>query len=132
MSRLLTVTRRYSLPALHSLGNPEWSPRENLECFGACSRPHGHEYQIEVTVGGEPDPDSGLLMSREDIDEIVSRALLEPLQGQDLSRHFHQTTGEALALEFFRRLQPEFPAAVRLHRVTVHETAKNFFTHQPG
>jgi 6-pyruvoyltetrahydropterin/6-carboxytetrahydropterin synthase len=128
MGEQVTVTRRYRLPALHTLSGTGLSAAENESVFGACSRLHGHEYLVDVTLEGRIDGESGLVFSLDELDRVVSLRILEPYRGANLSDHFTHTTGEALALDFYRILEPEFPPTVRLRAVTVHETPKNSFT----
>jgi 6-pyruvoyltetrahydropterin/6-carboxytetrahydropterin synthase len=127
MAEVVSITRRYSLPALHTLAGPGFSPAKNEQVFGACSRLHGHEYLVDVTLGGAVDGTTGLLFSRDKLDEIVDLKIIQPFRGANLSDHFAHTTGEALALEFYRILEKGFPPTVQLRAVTVHETAKNSF-----
>jgi 6-pyruvoyltetrahydropterin/6-carboxytetrahydropterin synthase len=123
----LTLTRRYQLPALHILSAPSLSAEENFSVFGPCSRLHGHDYQIEVTVSGRVDPDSGMLINRDDLDRLVAKAVLEPYRGRNLSDYFPHTTGEALALEFYRILGSVLDPPVELDSIILRETAKNSF-----
>jgi len=125
--RILSLTRSYRLPALHALSGPELSDSQACSIFGPCSRLHGHDYRIEVTLSGTLDPATGMLIRRDEFDQRVSTALIDRLRGENLNEHFTFTTGEALAVEFCRILSGVFPSPVRLTRVRVHETAKNSF-----
>jgi 6-pyruvoyltetrahydropterin/6-carboxytetrahydropterin synthase len=125
--REIFVTKSYALPALHQLGVESLPAEENFKIFGPCSRLHGHDYQVEVTVTGKVDAASGLLIRREQLDRIVEAELIERFKGRNLSHHFPHTTGEALAVEFYRLLKPHFPPPTCLSRLTVLETAKNSF-----
>lgn len=127
MSTEIFLTKRYKLPALHQLGSPRYSAEKNLHTFGACSRLHGHEYELEVTVWGKVDPITGILMSRDELDRVVRCHVIEPFTGRNLSNYFSLTTGEALALEFFELLHKRLPPHLVLSRLTVNETAKNSF-----
>jgi 6-pyruvoyltetrahydropterin/6-carboxytetrahydropterin synthase len=100
----------------------------NLRVFGPCSRLHGHDYELEVTVSGEVDSRSGLLIGREDLDRIINQHCIKPFLGTNLSEHFTHTTGEALAFEFYELLSPHLPSHISLKRMTINETAKNSFT----
>lgn len=117
----------YRLPALHALSGKGFSESETQSVFGPCSRIHGHDYHIEVTVEGPIDPQTGMLIRREDFDGLISEALIHPYRGRNLSDFFDFTTGEALSLEFFKLLQPLFQNPLYLRKVKVHETAKNSF-----
>lgn len=127
MKTTVLLTRRYALPALHALGNAELSSKENEEVFGPCSRLHGHDYQIEITLRGPVDPDSGLVCNRDSFDRMVQENLIAPLSGTNLSDRFPVTTGEALAIEFYRIILLLVPAPLELCQVRVYETAKNSF-----
>jgi 6-pyruvoyltetrahydropterin/6-carboxytetrahydropterin synthase len=126
------LSRRYALSALHSLANPSLSDEENERIFGACFRLHGHDYQVEVSVSGPVDPHSGMVLPRDEFDRVVRNRLIEPLTATLLNDHFDSTTGESLCVEFFSRLQNEFPPPVRLVRLVVQETAKNRFIRREG
>jgi 6-pyruvoyltetrahydropterin/6-carboxytetrahydropterin synthase len=126
----VTLTRRYALPALHVLKGEGFTAEENRRVFGGCSSLHGHEYLVEVAVSGPIDPHSGLIASRDELDGLIRRRLLDPLVGSNLSDHFPRTTGEELAAQFFDLLEGEIGPPLRLKRVTVRETAKNSFVYE--
>lgn len=128
MAPMLTLTRAYTLSALHTLAGEGFTVEENRKVFGGCSRLHGHDYRIEVTVRAPLDPVSHWLTSREELDRVVSEHLLHPLSGTNLSDTFRHTTGEALCLEFAALLEGRLPQPLRLVRLRVHETAKNAFS----
>ena len=128
MSTRISLSKRYQLPALHQLKSEGFSEEMNLRTFGPCSRLHGHDYEIEVTVSGEVNPGTGILISRDELDRIVKTHIIEPFIGTNLSNHFSHTTGEALALEFHGLLSKQFAPPTFLSGLTVNETAKNSFT----
>ena len=127
MAPTVHLTKTYHLPALHQLKNDSFSEEENLRVFGPCSRLHGHDYLLEITISGTADTYSGILFSRDELDRIVESQILKPYKGMNLSQHFTHTTGEALALEFHHILKSQFPPPLFLSRLTVNETAKNSF-----
>lgn len=124
---LAEVTRSYYLPALHRLFSEELTQQENEEIFGPCSRLHGHDYSVEVTLRGKVDSETGLVISRDRMDELVDRALLSRFRNSDLNEHFEHTSGEALAVHFLQLIKEVLPAEIELRRVTLRETAKNTF-----
>lgn len=118
----IRITRRFSFEMAHALEGYD----------GACSRVHGHSYQLEVTLRGRPateGPKAGMVMDfgllKELVDErIVSRfdhQLLERGQGVDF-----QPTCENLVAHFATLLVPALPAGVELLRLRLHETANSF------
>jgi 6-pyruvoyltetrahydropterin/6-carboxytetrahydropterin synthase len=132
---MLEVTRVYHFSAAHRLANPALSPGANAALYGACHRPHGHNYYLEVTVAGHPDPVTGMAVDLRALDDTVSREVLDRVDHDTLEQVEALagviTTGESLARAFWRILSPAVGAAA-LRRVTVVETAKNRFDYQGG
>lgn len=126
---MVTLTRIYHFSAAHRLESPHLSADDNARVYGVCHRPHGHNYYVEVTVTGRPDPVTGMAVDLGAIDEVVARVLLERVDHRDLDRAVPElagviSTGENLARAFWGLLAPHIPS---LARVTVLETAKNRF-----
>ena len=126
----LELTRVYHFSAAHRLASPALTAEANAERYGLCARPHGHNYYVEVTLRGEPDPVTGMLIDLGQVDEVVAREVLDHVDHQSLEAvprlHGVITTGESLARSFWDLLAPALPAGT-LARVAVVETAKNRF-----
>lgn len=131
----VAITRIYHFSAAHRLANPALSADANAALYGACHRPHGHNYYLEVTVAGRPDPVTGMAVDLGALDGAVSRAVLDRVDHRALEQVDALagviTTGEGLARAFWKILAPEV-AAGTLKRVTVVETAKNRFDYEGG
>jgi len=131
MTGEVMLRRRYRFEAAHRLVSDRLSDDENERVFGKCCRPggHGHNYEVELTLRGTPDPDSGLLISREELDGIVSVRLLSRADHRNLNDVVtgEVTTGENLARTFFEWLAPALPPSARLVRLRLRETEKNVF-----
>ena len=127
---MMELTRVYHFSAAHRLANPSLSPAENARLYGMCYRPHGHNYYLEVTLRGEPDPVTGMLIDIAQVDDVVRPTVLDHVDHQSLEEVPRLsgviTTGESLARAFWRLLAPALPAGA-LARVAVVETAKNRF-----
>ena len=132
---MVELTRVYHFSAAHRLENPALSPEANAARYGACHRPHGHNYYLEVTVAGRPDPVTGMAVDLSKLDAAVTREVLDRVDHRALEQVDALagviTTGEGLARAFWRILAPEVGAGT-LRRVTVVETAKNRFDYQGG
>ena len=132
-TRRVQVTRVYHFSAAHCLGNPALSAADNATLYGPCSRPHGHNYYLEVTVAGVPDPLTGFAVDLVALDGAVAREVLEQVDHHTLEEAPALagviTTGESLARAFWRPLAAALPTGV-LRRVTVVETAKNRFEYR--
>lgn len=132
MAREVAITRVYHFSAAHELANPALTPAANAALYGACHRPHGHNYYLEVTVAGVPDPLTGMAVDLDALDAQVERSLLDQVDHHKLEEAPALsgviTTGEGLARAFWRVLAPLTPGVLR--RVTVVETAKNRFEYR--
>ena len=126
----MTLTRVYHFSAAHRLENRDLGPEENARLYGPCTRPHGHNYYLEVTVAGTPDPVTGMLVDLAQLDRVVAREVLERVDHETLERVPELdgviTTGEGLARAFWRRIARVLPRG-RLARIAIVETAKNRF-----
>ena len=127
----LRLTRSYHFSAGHRLENPAIGEEENARLYGQCYRQHGHNYLLEVTVGGELDPVTGMAADLGVVDAAVEATVLSRVDHYDLSSavpelHGVITTGENLARTFWQWLAPALPPGC-LQRVTVIETANNVF-----
>jgi len=132
----LTLTRRYSFSASHRLYSASFSEEENRRIYGKCANPygHGHNYVVEVTMGGPIDEcldeSTGMIVNLVDLDEFVQREVIEPFDHVYINEQVAEfrnvvPTTENLCREIFKRLQ-RFPLA-RLERVRIEETSKNSF-----
>jgi 6-pyruvoyltetrahydropterin/6-carboxytetrahydropterin synthase len=122
----------YHFSAAHQLTNAALSAADNAALYGACHRPHGHNYYLEVTVAGVPDARTGMAVDLETLDAHVTRTVLDQVDHARLEEAPALagviTTGESLARAFWGALAPA-PTG-RLTRVTVVETAKNRFEYR--
>lgn len=127
--------RRYRLSASHRLHTERLSEEQNHSVYGKCANPHGHghNYIVEVVVGDEIDPGTGMVCDLEELDGCVHREVVEPFDHQNLNRlaAFENLvpTTENLCMEIEQRLRralrPELSLAVR-----VEETSNNFFEYR--
>ena len=130
-----TVTVKVYFEAAHRLHNPDKPDEWNREVYGKCNNPHGHNYVLEVSVEGEPNPDTGYLMDMKDIKEIIRRVVVADVDHRHLNIEVPWLSGinptsENLTRVFFDRIDPEMPDDIRLAAVTVHETDRNSATYR--
>jgi 6-pyruvoyltetrahydropterin/6-carboxytetrahydropterin synthase len=125
----MLITRRVEFSASHRCARPDWSAERNREVYGEAAGPHGHghNYVLEVTLEGEPDPVTGMVMDLKDLKEILNREVVEPFDHRFLNREvppFDRVvpTTENIAVEVWRRLAPHFDGAPKLHSVRLYET----------
>jgi 6-pyruvoyltetrahydropterin/6-carboxytetrahydropterin synthase len=125
---MIYVTRRAEFSASHYYHNPALSPEENLRIFGKCNNPHGHghNYTLEVTVAGELDPKTGMVLDLKDLKKLVESEVMEAMDHRFLNKEvpvFSSTlpTTENIAVEIWSRLAPKLRNG-KLHRIRLYET----------
>jgi len=127
------LTRVYHFSAAHKLENRALSAEANAALYGPCARGHGHNYYLEVTVRGTPDPRTGFAVDLGLLDGAVQREILDDVDHHSLddvpALAGVISTGEGLARAFGHRLGPVLPPH-SLVSVTVVETAKNRFAYR--
>lgn len=129
---MVYLTRKEHFCASHRLFNPKFSDMENLEIYGKCAYPngHGHNYEIEVTVAGDPDADTGMILDLKKLSDIIDAEILEKVDHKHLNFDvgFLQgiiPTAENLAMVFWNILSPKISTG-ELYSVKVYETSNNF------
>jgi 6-pyruvoyltetrahydropterin/6-carboxytetrahydropterin synthase len=132
---MIYLTRRATFSASHYYWNPAWLAEKNAQIFGRCANRngHGHNYTLEVTVEGEPDPVTGFVVDLKALREIMEREVLDAWDHRHLNLdvpEFAATipTTENLAIAAWNRLAPAISSAggARLSRVRIYETPEIF------
>ena len=125
---MVYLTRRVTFNAAHKLYVESWTPERNREVFGKCANAnwHGHNYQLFVTVRGEPDPDTGFVMDAKRLSDLIRTEVTEHLDHRNLNLDVpwlrdRQPTSEHIAIGVWERLAPHIAEAT-LHRVRLWET----------
>ena len=129
MVRSVTITRRATFAAAHVLRREDWDERRNREVFGACSGEHGHNYQLEVSVSGEPDPATGMVVNLKELDRLLREAVVDEVDHRHLNRDVRFLRGviptaENLAQAFWTELEKRLEG-VTLERVRLVESENN-------
>ena len=126
------LTRRYKFSASHRLHSEHFSDDRNREIYGKCNNPygHGHNYKVEVTVSGQPDPNTGMICNLADLDGFVEREILPTFELSNLNeiaafRNVVPTT-ENLSRELFHLFRDHFQL-VTVEKVRIEETLMNSF-----
>jgi 6-pyruvoyltetrahydropterin/6-carboxytetrahydropterin synthase len=130
------LTRAYMFSASHRLHCEDFSAEKNVEVYGKCNNPHGHghNYRIEVTVGGQVDR-NGMICDLVELDTFVQNEILERYGLANLNTfpEFRDVvpTTENLSIEIFNRMRSGFKAA-EVTKVRIEETAMNSFEYAGG
>jgi 6-pyruvoyltetrahydropterin/6-carboxytetrahydropterin synthase len=133
------LTRRYDFSASHRLYNPGFEEAKNWAIFYDCNNPngHGHNYEVEVILTGEPDPATGMLMNLLDLDHLVQDRIISKVDHKHLNYDVPMfagtiTTAETVARVFFEQIEHGLDTHFgvgqhqpQLYCVRVHESRNN-------
>ncbi|MGC1420812.1 MAG: 6-carboxytetrahydropterin synthase [Terracidiphilus sp.] len=134
---MIELTRRATFSASHYYWNDAWSQEKNEEVFGRCARRngHGHNYTLEVTVSGDPDPVTGFVVDLKWLKDVIENEVLAAYDHRHLNLEVPEfaeskliPTTENIAIAAWKRLESAVTKAggARLSRVRVYETPEIF------
>jgi len=126
------LSRRYHFSASHRLHSDAYSDHRNIAIYGKCNNPHGHghNYTLEVTVAGDPDPNTGMVVDLKDLKELLEREVMQRMDHRFLNYEVAELKGKIPTCENIARviwdlLEPKIKQG-RLHRVRLYESADLF------
>lgn len=128
----VSVFRKEHFNAAHRLYRKDWDDKKNAEVFGLCSNPlyHGHNYNLEVKVTGEVDPETGYVLDLKILKDIIREEVLEKFDHRNLNEDTEEfrnlnPTAENIVWVIYekirKRLDVKFDLSVRMF-----ETERNF------
>ena len=126
------ITRRLHFSSAHRLFKPEWSDERNAAVFGDCSNPnwHGHNYELDVTVEGPVDPETGFVMDLKVLRDMVEERVVADVDHRNLNLEVDWLEGtipstENFVVAIWDRLTGGMPEGVVLTRLVLYETPRN-------
>jgi 6-pyruvoyltetrahydropterin/6-carboxytetrahydropterin synthase len=126
------VSRKEHFNAAHRLFNSSWSDEKNLEVFGKCSYPnyHGHNYEVIVTLTGEPDQETGYVYDMKVLSDLIKLHITNKFDHKNLNldtEHFKNVnpTAENIAIVIWNILREKIDKSLDL-KITLYETERNF------
>ena len=132
---MIYVTRREHFNAAHKLYNENWSVEKNEEVFGACANEnwHGHNFELFVTVKGNPDPETGFVVDLKKLGVLIRKELTDKVDHKNLNMDVDfmkdkLPSCENLVIEFWRILEENLPQITtsKLHSIKLYETKNNY------
>ncbi|HLX41108.1 MAG TPA: 6-carboxytetrahydropterin synthase [Ktedonobacteraceae bacterium] len=133
---MVYLTRRTSFSAAHRLWSNELSEAENVAIYEKCANPngHGHNYILEVTVQGTPDPHTGMVLNLTDLKQAMNEQVVDWVDHKHLNYDVPWLedcipTTEMLAIRFWERLQSVLPQGM-LYEVKLYETEHNIVSYR--
>lgn len=128
----ISFTHLYSFSAAHRLYSPVFSDEKNLQVYGKCNNlyGHGHDYTVEITIKGEPDKESGMIMPSTELNSAVTN-LLSELNYKHLNKETpfflkHVSTGEMIIQFLWDELNKRIPSRL-LYHIKLWESNNNYF-----
>lgn len=130
---MVYITRKERFSAAHKLSIPEWSDEKNREVFGKCSNPnwHGHNYDLWITVKGEPDKQTGFVLDLRKLSDIMRERVVSKLDHKNINMDVDFMKGkmsstEVLAIAIWDEIQVHIDKlGAKLHCVKLQETENN-------
>lgn len=128
---MVYVTRRETFSASHRLYNPAFSDEKNDEVFDKCNNPngHGHNYELEVTVAGPVDAETGYVIDLKDLKKIIKESVIARVDHKHLNHDVDFMKGviptaENIAIQIWKVLEPKIIHG-SLHCIRLRETENN-------
>jgi 6-pyruvoyltetrahydropterin/6-carboxytetrahydropterin synthase len=128
---MVYLTRQEHFNAAHKLYNPNWSNEQNNAVFGVCANEnwHGHNYDLYVTVKGNPDPETGFVYDVKKLSQLIKSQAIDKLDHKNLNLDVDFMAGklcstENLAIAIWEQLAPHLPSSVELHCIKLYETPR--------
>jgi 6-pyruvoyltetrahydropterin/6-carboxytetrahydropterin synthase len=132
MSKKVAVIRKEHFNAAHRLFRADWSNEQNNQTFGKCSYPnfHGHNYEIEIKVVGEIDPNTGYVMDLKVLSDLVNEKVLDKFDHKNLNVDVEEfrnlnPTAENICVVIYDLLRPHLDSKLDLF-IRLSETPRNF------
>ncbi|HEY9257182.1 6-pyruvoyl trahydropterin synthase family protein [Chitinophaga sp.] len=136
---MIYLTRVENFNAAHKLSNPAWSKEKNEEVFGKCANEnwHGHNYELHVTIKGNPDPETGFVFNAKTLGVIIRDAVIEKIDHRNLNMDVDFmagkfTSAENLSIAIWDQLAKHLPVEVQLHCIKLYETPRIYVEYYGG
>ena len=132
----VTVYRKAHFNAAHRLYNSEWSDARNANVFGKCSNPnyHGHNYELEVGVTGNINPETGFVMDMKVLKDLIKQEVEERMDHKNLNEEVSEfatlnPTAENIAVVIWNNLRKHIQDDLVLE-IKLYETPRNFVVYR--
>lgn len=131
MNNIISVTRKEHFNCAHRLHNPNWSDEKNSSFYGKCNNPnyHGHNYNLEVTITGELNQESGYLIDMKELSDIIKQEILIPYDHKNLNLDVEDfknviPTAENMAIVMYNKLNNRLDNNLEI-KIKLYETERN-------
>lgn len=138
MAERVSVFRKEHFNAAHRLYNAAWDYAKNEKVFGKCALPnyHGHNYEMEVKITGEPDKDTGYVIDLKSLSELIKREVVQKFDHKNLNLDTEEfrnlnPTAENIVIVIYKLLRPQIDSKFEL-QIRLYETPRNFVEYPVG
>lgn len=133
---MIYISRKEHFNAAHKLFNPSWTTEKNIEVFGPCANDnwHGHNFDLIVTVKGNPAPDTGFVVDMKKLSLLIRSEITDKLDHKNINLDVDFMKGkmascENLIVEIWKILDMHLPTITsrgKLHSIRLYETPRNY------
>ena len=121
------ITKQFKFCAAHKYWNENWDEKKNLEIFEDDVRVHGHNYDLDITIKGQPDTESGFIINISDLKEVVDKRVINHLDHSEIQKDVEwfsnkQPSTENLVIFIWNQLKDSIPGKGKLHKIKLRET----------
>ncbi len=134
----VAVFRRAHFNAAHRLHNPNWSAEKNKDIFGLCNSPnyHGHNYELEVQIIGEIDPETGYVYDLGKLSNIIKTEIEGRFDHKNLNLDCPEfqslnPSAENIAVVIWKILRGCIESELEI-KIRLYETPRNFVEFPAG
>jgi 6-pyruvoyltetrahydropterin/6-carboxytetrahydropterin synthase len=125
------ITRRMHFNAAHRLHSDMLTEDENKKIYGMCNNlmGHGHNYELEITIKGTPDPVSGMVIDLKALKDLVQQVVIDKVDHKHLNYDVDfmrgvVPTAENIVIAFWQQLRDKIPSG-ELYELKLYETPRN-------
>ena len=121
------ITKQYKFCAAHRYWNDRWTEAENFENFGDDIYLHGHNYNLDITISGEINTDSGFIVNLQKLNNIVQENVISIMDHSQIEKDIdwfenRQPSTENMVVFIWERLAGKIPSPAKLHSIKLQET----------
>ena len=121
------ITKQYKFCAAHRYWNNRWTEAENFENFGDDIYLHGHNYNLDITISGEINTDSGFIVNLQKLNNIVQENVISIMDHSQIEKDIdwfenRQPSTENMVVFIWKRLAGKIPSPAKLHSIKLQET----------
>lgn len=125
------ITKQFKFCAAHKYWNKNWSDEKNIQIFADDVRIHGHNYQLDVTIAGQPCKESGFILNLADLKEVVENKVIKVLDHSQIDVDVpwfenRQPSTENLVIFIWDQIYPFLKDKMKLHKIKLRETPTIF------